>query len=318
MAIGKEGEDIKYAGLERKKSTKRWKHKMRAGSVIDGESGKTTQEGMAPFNDTNTTLPLEEGNDPEEKHATAESSKNIHEKGRQYLGKQGNTRARFGDRNDFIRLYVGNVTYNRRTFHAPKALLRAKAKYFDEIFTRNPELSHMNLPKKEPTSFALFLDWIQLGVYAPLDIEEGPIPFRSRIILYGLGIEYELQELMDYTMTVLITNCAMHDELTFDEKYAHLIYVDTDDGSKLRSFVSHSLANSLLVMRDFSKKQAWMMKSGHPELWKDVSNWMDVIRKGSFVPPSVPFSSPKPVAPSKCIFHVHDVGAACAFTGDIL
>ncbi|TGO69317.1 hypothetical protein BOTNAR_0012g00040 [Botryotinia narcissicola] len=214
MAIEKEGEEIKYAGLERKKSTKRWKHKMRAGSVIDGESGKAPQEGMAPFNDTNIPLPLEKGNDPEEKHATAESSKNIHEKGRQYLGKQGNTRARFGDRNDFIRLYVGNVTYNRRTFHAPKALLRAKVKYFEDLFTRNPELSHMNLPEKEPTSFALFLDWIQLGVYAPLDIEEGPIPFRSRIILYGLGVEYELQELMDYTMTVLITNCAMHDELT--------------------------------------------------------------------------------------------------------
>ncbi|THV48206.1 hypothetical protein BGAL_0262g00190 [Botrytis galanthina] len=235
MAIEKEGEEIKFAGLERRKSTKRWKHKMRAESVIDGESGMAPKEGIAPSNDTNIMSPLEERHDPKEKHAAVESSKDIAEKGRQYLGNQGNKRARFADRDNFIRLYVGNVTYNRRAFHAPKDLLRAKVKYFDDLFTRNPDLRHLNLPEKEPTSFALFLDWIQLGVYAPLNIEEGPIPFRSRIILYGLGAEYELPVLMDYTMTVLITNCAMHDELTFHEEYAHLIYMDTDDGSKLRA-----------------------------------------------------------------------------------
>ncbi|TGO25217.1 hypothetical protein BPAE_0085g00370 [Botrytis paeoniae] len=312
MTIEQEGEEIEHVKRKRKKSTKR-----RADSVIDGESGMAPLEGMAPFNDTNIVSPLEEKHDPEEKHATVESSKNIHEKGRQYSGKRGNTRARFIDRDDLIRLYVGNVPYNRRTFHAPKVLLRAKVKYFDDLFTRSPELRHMNLPEKEPTSFALFLDWIHRGVYAPLDIEEGLIPFRSRIILYGLGVEYELQELMDYTMTVLITNYAMHDELAFDEEYANLIYLDTDDGSKLRSFVSYSLAISILAMGDFAEKQAWMMESGHPELWRDVSNWMNVIKKGSFVTPSVSSSSPKPLALSKCIFHVHDVGAACEFMGDI-
>ncbi|KAF7860587.1 uncharacterized protein EAF02_010821 [Botrytis sinoallii] len=317
MKVKQEGEEIEYVGRERKESTKRWKNKMRADSVIDGESGMAPLEGMAPFNDINIMSPLEEGHDPEEKHATVESSKDIHEKGRQYRVERGNKRARFIGRDAVIRLYVGNVPYNRRTFQAQKDLLRAKVKYFEGLFTLSPELRHMNLPDKEPTSFALFLDWIHDGVYAPLDIEEGLIPFRSRIILYCLADEYELQELMDYTMTVLITNCAMYDELTFDEEYAHLIYLDTDDGSKLRLFVSRSLAVGLLAMRDFSEKQAWMMVSGHPELWSDVSNWMDVIRQGSFVPPSDDFSSPQPVAPSKCIFHVHDVGAACAFMGDI-
>ncbi|KAF7912192.1 uncharacterized protein EAF01_001213 [Botrytis porri] len=316
MAIEKKGEELKYVGLERKKSTKRWKNNMRADSVIDGESGMAPLEGMAPFNDINIMSSLEERHDPEEKHATVESSKDTHEKGRHYLGKQGNTRARFIEREEFIRLYVGNVPHNRRTFHAPKALLRAKVKYFDDLFTQSPELKHLNLPDKEPTSFALFLEWIQRGVYAPLDIEEGLISFRSRVILYGLGVEYELQELMDYTMTVLITNYATHDELTFDEKYAHLIYIDTDDGSKLRSFVSRSLAISLLAMGDFAEKQTWM-ESAHPKLWRDVSNWMIVINKGSAVTPSVSSSSPKPLAPSKCSFHVHDVGAACAFVGDI-
>ncbi|KAF5876721.1 uncharacterized protein Bfra_003127 [Botrytis fragariae] len=312
MSIEQEGEEIEYVERKRKKSTKR-----RADSVVDGDSGMTTLEGMASFNDTNIMSPLKKKHDPEEKHATVESSKDVHENGRQYLGKQGNTRARFIDRDDRIRLYVGKVSHNRRTFHTPKALLRAKVKYFDDLFTRSPEIRHMNLPDKEPTSFALFLDWIQRGVYAPLDIEEGPIPFRSRIILYGLGVEYDLSELMDYTMTVLITNYAMHDELSFDEEYAHLIYLDTDDGSKLRSFVSHSLAISLLAIGDFSEKQVWMMGSGHPKLWRDVSKWMNAIKKESFVTPSVPPSSPKPLAPSKCIFHVHDIGAACEFMGDM-
>ncbi|TGO52489.1 hypothetical protein BCON_0140g00030 [Botryotinia convoluta] len=314
MTIEQEGEEIEYVERKRKKSTKR-----RADSVIDRESGMAPPEGMAPFNDTNIMSPLEEIHDPEEKHATVESSKNIHEKGWQYLGgsRKGNTPSRFMNRDDLIRLYVGNVPHNRHTFRAPKALLHAKVKYFDDLLARRPKIGNLNLTEKEPTSFALFLDWIHRGVYAPLDIEEGLIPFRSRIILYDLGVEYELPELMDYTMTVLITNYAMHDELTFNEEYANLIYLDTDDGSKLRSFVSHSLAISLLAMGDFSEKQAWMMESGHPELWRDVSNWMNAVKVGSFVTSSVSSSFPKPLAPSKCIFHVHDVGAACAFMGGI-
>ncbi|KAF7943478.1 hypothetical protein EAE96_011403 [Botrytis aclada] len=318
MAIEQEGSGIERAEWKGKKSTRRLKIKMRADSVIDGESGMAPSEGMAPFNDTNITSPLEERHVPEEKHATVESAKNIHEKGRQQLGvfNQVNERAHFINSRKLIRLQVGSVPHNRRVFYVPRALLRAKVKYFDDLFARNPKIRCMKFSEKEPTSFKLFLEWIRDGEYAPLDIKEGVIPFWSRIILYDLGDEYELPELMDYTMTVLITNHAMYNELKFDEVYAHLVYLDTDNGSKLRSFASHSLAISLLAMGGVSEKQVWMMESGHPELWRDVLNWMNVIR-GCSETPSVSSSFPKPLIHSKCIFHVHDVGAACAFMGDI-
>ncbi|TEY84218.1 hypothetical protein BOTCAL_0019g00430 [Botryotinia calthae] len=304
---------MEYVEWKRKRPGTKREFKMRANGVIDGENGMVLLEGRAPFDVANTMPPLEKRRDPKGKHATVESPKNIRKKGRQYWGdsQQGDKKP------SLIRLKVGNVPHNRHTFHVSKAILRAKVKYFDNILTQRPTLKNLNLHGKEPTSFALFLNWICYGRYAPLNIEEGLVPFRSRIILYDLGDEYKLPELMDYTMTVLITNYAMHDKLTLDEEYAHLIYLDTVDGSKLRSFVSHSLAMSLLAIGNFSEKQVWMMEYGHPDLWRDVSSWMGIIKVRSFGTPFVSSSFPGPWAPSKCVFHVHNVGAACSFMGDI-
>ena len=313
LMIEQVGEEMEYVESKRKRPGTRWECRMKANWVADGENGMTLLEGRAPFDVANIMPPLEESRDPEGKHASVESPRNIRKKGSQYLND-----SQQGDKGpSLVRIKVGNVPHNRHTFQVSQAILRAKVKYFDKILTQRPALKNFNLRGKEPTSFALFLDWIYCGKYAPLNIEDGLIPFRSRIILYDLGDEYKLPELMDYTMTVLITNYAMHDELTLDEEYAHVIYLDTSDGSKLRSFVSHSLAMRLLAMGDFSEKQVWMMEFGHPDLWRDVSSWMETIKGGGFGTPLVSSSFPGPWAYSKCIFHVHDVGAACSFMGDI-
>ncbi|KAK6592518.1 hypothetical protein H4I96_11749 [Botrytis cinerea] len=151
---------MEYVESKRKRPGTRWECRMKANWVVDGENGMALLEGRAPFGVANIMPPLEESRDPEGKHASVESPRNIRDKGP-----------------SLIRIKVGNVPHNRHTFQVSQAILRAKVKYFDKILTQRPALKNFNLRGKEPTSFALFLDWIYCGKYAPLNIEDGLIPF---------------------------------------------------------------------------------------------------------------------------------------------
>ncbi|KAJ8063585.1 hypothetical protein OCU04_007454 [Sclerotinia nivalis] len=309
--------ETQYEPGKKKKSHKRWKNSMIHSSTIDRKGDITPSEKGTPFKEKCVTSPLEE------RHDTTRSRKKKQKKC--WVKKKKNVTSEPNTREEIVKIDVGSAAHNRRTFEVRKALLRSSVKYFNEIFNGHPMYKPLRLLHMEPTSFALFLEWIQCGKYAPFKIEDGLVAFMSRIILYGLAEEFGLPQLKDYTMTVLISNYTKYDELTLTEKDANLVYMDTKHGSKLRSFISLSLAISLIATKDSLlrlNKIAWMKLSGHPELWKDVWNWMNRIKAEYLmrVPgqnQKVPTSSLRSLASSKCSFHVHPEGVACAFMGDI-
>ncbi|CAD6455248.1 e1dbc09b-baa8-4fd7-9ec8-a0e8c6e786b4-CDS [Sclerotinia trifoliorum] len=228
-------------------------------------------------------------------------------------------------REEIVKIDIGSAAHNRHTFEVPKTLLCDNIKYFNEILNGHPRDEPLRLLHLEPTSFALFLEWIQTGKYAPFKIENGFVAFMTRIILYGLADEFGIPQLMDYTMSALMSNYTKYDELTPTEKDGILVYMDTTPGSKLRSFIAFSLAISSIATKDSLlrlNKIAWMEHFGHAELGKDVWIWMNRIKAGYLKGvlgqnQKVSASSLRSFAPSKCSFHVHPEGLACAFMGDI-
>ncbi|KAI9643659.1 hypothetical protein NHQ30_008281 [Ciborinia camelliae] len=226
-----------------------------------------------------------------------------------------------------VELDVGSVVHNRRIFPVHKALLCNTVKYFDEIFKSHPmdiPTYQLRLDQQEPISFALFVDWLYYGRYATLNIADGEIAFTSRIRLYCLAVDFQLLELMDYTMSVLISNREYYGWWRPTLEDSHAVYLDTHPGSKLRSFISHSLVTSFAKSLDLNDPSMMtnelgsIMEIDNQDLFVDMVGWINRIQEGDMRDQDqFPNSSLEPSALSKCSFHVHPEKAPCSFTGDI-
>ncbi|KAF7876387.1 hypothetical protein EAF04_001479 [Stromatinia cepivora] len=276
FTVVEDDQETQYEPGKKKKSRKRWKNSMRYSSTIGRIGDITPSEQGTQFKGKYVTTPLEE------RYAAPRSRKKKQKKRWQYWGKKKkNANSTPKTRGEIVKIDVGSAAHSRRIFGVRGALLRGSVKYFNGMFNGHPVYKPLRLLHMEPTSFALFLEWIQRGKYAPFKIEDGLVAFMSRVVLYRLAEEFGLPQLKDYTMTVLISNYTKFDELTFIKKGTNSVYMDIKHGSKLRSFISHSLAISLIATEDSLlrlNKVAWMKHFGHPELWNDVWNWMNRIK----------------------------------------
>jgi hypothetical protein len=172
----------------------------------------------------------------------------------------------------------------------------------------------VDLPDDDPTAFALFLEWLYRRKYAPLDIHDRNA-FTDRIKLYCFADKIDVLELMDYTMTVLISNYQKHGKVP-GAAAARIAYQCSGPGSHIRGFVALCLAATLVgteedVLATPTSEKFLALMTEVYELGLDM---IRLMRKQDCCP--MPLA--KLLALPKCHFHVHVDGEECEFMEEIL
>lgn len=172
----------------------------------------------------------------------------------------------------------------------------------------------VDFPDHDPAAFALFLEWLYRRKYAPLDINDRNA-FTDRIRLYCFADAIDVLELMDYTMTVLITNYQKHDKVP-SAAAAKIAYQHSEPGSEIRGFVALCLAATLLgteedVLSSPTSEKFLALMTEERDLGLDM---IRLMRKRECCPMPLAQLLTLP----KCRFHVHVEGEECDFQEEIL
>ncbi|KAE8449972.1 hypothetical protein EG329_007111 [Mollisiaceae sp. DMI_Dod_QoI] len=239
------------------------------------------------------------------------ASKNVTDK--QLVPKEVEKATSFGDElggTEIVDIFVGP---QQKHFKVHKKLLCKKVPYFHKMFLGGfkEAIEHTaRLPDDDPDVFDLFLDWLYRGDLHPADMSKQPpasSPVPKLIELYGFAEKICMNDLIDYTMTSIITR-SRHDKVMPRLSSIKLAYQVTSPGSPLRSWISRCYLYSLLngsttthaaTLDGFSNAM-----SSSNDLQKDV---LRLIYFGD----AKTRASKAPVYENPCLYHMHGKGEIC-------
>lgn len=170
----------------------------------------------------------------------------------------------------------------------------------------------VRMPEDDPDAFNLFVEWLYMGRLQPVNIDKHTTtggPIFDRIKLYCFAEKHCLGDLMDYTMSSLMSNYTKYKKLPTFAAMTYA-YQHTAAGSKLPFFVAHALR---YIISDLSGVAYWPSEEidrimvDIEELMMDVLPLMRSDRQHEMVPWS-------PAYLQKCTFHMHEKGDACPYT----
>src|SRR5450756_2353201 len=114
----------------------------------------------------------------------------------------------------------------------------------------------VRLPEDDADAFSLFMEWLYLGHLSPVKLDHHTTtsgPIYNRIKLYCFAEKHCLVDLMDYTMSSLMSNYTKHTRLPTIEVMQY-VYENTVVGSKLRAFIARSLR---YIISELSGSSFW-------------------------------------------------------------
>jgi hypothetical protein len=172
------------------------------------------------------------------------------------------------------------------------------------------------MPEDDPDVFSLFLEWLYLGHLQPVIIDKhtktsGPI--FDRIKLYCFAEKHCLVDLMNYTMSSLMSTYAKHNRLPICEAMAYA-YRNTAAGLRVRPFIAHALRH---IICNLSGGSHWSSEDITQHMLEVEDLTMDVLplmrsdRQSERSPGG-------PASLSKCTFHVHKQGGVCSYKETVL
>ncbi|KAG9237829.1 hypothetical protein BJ875DRAFT_113722 [Amylocarpus encephaloides] len=222
---------------------------------------------------------------------------------------------------EIVDIYVGSSKHQIRVH---KALLASKVPYFKAMFEggfMEFEQNSCTLPEEDPIIFGLFIEYLYGGGrLGPIDIEKSTTtngPVVDRIKLYGYAEKICFVEMADYIMTNLVST--FHHYLRTPSKEGiRLAYSVTKPGSPIRKYMSQSL---WYIMK-YVDESSWS-PDVVCEILRGVDDLLlDVVVAGRGRKSNNYFMGEKrntdPRLYSKCEWHAHPRGAACALQGEIL
>ena len=199
-------------------------------------------------------------------------------------------------------------------FRVHKKLLCTKSEYFKKMFSgdfKEVIESAVRMPEDDADAFDLFVQWLYSGrlEYPDMALNTSTSgPMWNRFNLHCFAEKICLPDLMDYTMSSIMSACARGDKSP-SLAVIGMVYGSTTHGSKLRQFFAHTVHFMIRNGGDLgpwpSSKLAQVM-TDHEDLTLGV---LQLLRNNSG-PPSSPGQY------QKCMFHVHGKEHACKYKHD--
>jgi len=188
------------------------------------------------------------------------------------------------------------------------------SEYFSKMFSsdfKEVVESTVRMPEDDPDVFNLFVQWLYAARLCVPDMTKNTAtsgPMWTRFKLYCFAEKICLPELMDYTMSSIMSACVRGDKSPSIE-VMRMVYGGTKQGSRLRLFTAHVLHFLIRNGGDLgpwpSSKLAQVMNE-HEDLTVNV---LQLLRDNSKAP-SHPGHYPK------CMFHVHTKNHTCKYKDD--
>ncbi|TVY56447.1 hypothetical protein LSUE1_G009731 [Lachnellula suecica] len=215
---------------------------------------------------------------------------------------------------EMVDIFVGP---SKTQFRVHKALLCSRSPYFKGMFESGfAETSSQsaNLPEDSPTVFALFLEWLYGGCFAPLDVQyvkdHGSASVEQRIMLYTFAEKICLDQLADCTMSSHLSTLKLGN-WSANAADMKLGYNGSVTGSPIRKF----MCCSLLYLVKHGPENSWPShKLFHALTIPDLAqDFIELMRKMDAEGKEKRSQIVQPRDMPTCKFHKHPKGAKCPF-----
>lgn len=221
---------------------------------------------------------------------------------------------------EMIDIFVGSEL---EQFKVHDKLLCAKSSFFKNMlhgqFKEAIERT-VRLPDDNAVIFSLFLHWLYVGSLLEIDLKDVPDmvrgPLFDRMKLYCFAEKICQNDLMDCSISSIITLCHTHDKLPTTDIIVW-VYKNTLLGSNLRKLVARIF---LYVLHqgengngDWSLKELSDAMSTIEDLRMDVMNLLRAAKTED----ATRMLSKCPDELRSCMFHKHKSGEACLYNREI-